>query len=692
MPPQTPSAPSKMHKLRESFIRQLPAQFGSIRRMFDSLAQDLPSKEALEEFHRAIHSLKGSSAAFGLQGLSAAASEGEHLAKELAEGGVDPGSSWRGAMEEHFARMERALAATRSGREADPTEADIAVAEAIHSGSERKVVYLCEDDPFQLTSLTTQIGCFGFEVAAFQDLDGFYDAVCKSSPDVIVMDMIHPGNRTGGAQIVEKVRSGGGVQVPVVYITSEGDISSRLAAVRAGCDAYFVKPVNPTDLCQTLQSLTCAEKPDPYRIMIVDDDPQLSGLYGAVLQEAGMETLAVNDPLQTLPHLAEFKPDLILMDMHMPGCNGLELAGVIRQMGAYLSIPIIFLSSETDQDLQCDAKRIGADEFLHKTIKPEHLVSTVAVRAQRMKLLRSLMIRDSMTGLFNHSTTKEYLELNVTRAQRMGENVCFVMIDLDHFKGINDRYGHPTGDRVLVATANLLRQRLRKSDAIGRYGGEEFAVILPGISMTEAVALMDNMRRCFETIRFPVEDGFFTATFSCGVASLSSHDNAEKLCLAADQALYTAKKEGRNRVVAAGRFVSDEQLRDMKVLVVEDAPPIRAILIDMLGGVGFVDIVAAANGQQAWDILKVSTVDLIIADWHMPQMSGFELLRLVRSEAALSEIPFVMITGESDKNSVREAVKAGVSEYILKPVYAEELSKKIIRALCKDKRAASPAP
>jgi diguanylate cyclase (GGDEF)-like protein len=308
-----------------------------------------------------------------------------------------------------------------------------------------------------------------------------------------------------------------------------------------------------------------------------------------------------------------------------------------------------------------------------------------------MKLLRSFMTRDSLTGLFNHSVTKEYLELNVERALRSGENVCFAMIDLDHFKGVNDRYGHPAGDRVLVAMASLLRQRLRKSDVIGRLGGEEFAVILPGISMQEAVVLMDQLRRCFETICFPVEGGSFSSTFSCGLASLESHDNPEKLNLAADQAMYTAKKEGRNRVVAAERFISKEQLKDMTVLVVDDAPPIRAILASLLGDVGFMNILAAANGQEAWEVLKSSKVDLIIADWHMPIMNGIELLKSVRSDEAISATPFVMATGESDKNSVREAILAGASEYILKPFFSEELSKKIIRALCKSRQTSQVA-
>ncbi len=688
----TPSAPNKLQKLRESFIGQLPAQLEAIREMLAALGTTEPPAEKMEDFHRAIHSLKGSSAAFGLKGLSAVTAEAEDLAKEVMNAGWDPASPWRETMKERLAQVEKAIQAVGSGQETDPVRLDLAAAEAIHSGADRKRIYLCEDDPFQLSSLTTQIGCFGFEVTGFAKLEEFQAAVDTSAPDAIVMDMVHPGRRTGGAQIVERIRAGGGRGVPVVFISMESDMGSRLAAVRVGCDAYFVKPADPTELCATLHALTSNEKPEPYRIVIVEDDSHLSEMYGTILHEAGMETRTLTDPMQALPLLREFQPDLVLMDMHMPGCSGLELAAVIRQMKEYLSIPIVFLSGETDPDLQFDARRKGGDEFLHKTIKPEHLVAAVAVRAQRMKLLRSFMVRDSMTGLFNHSSIKEHLDIAVTRAQRAGENVCFAMIDLDHFKGVNDRYGHAAGDKVLVAMANLLRQRLRKSDIIGRYGGEELAVILPGSSMQEAVALMDQLRRCFENIRFPVGEDTFTVTFSCGVASLESHDNPEKLCLAADQSLYTAKKEGRNRVVAAGRFISTTQLKAMRVLVVDDAPPILAILVNMLEQIGFAKISTANNGQEAWNVLKAGRVDLVIADWHMPRMNGFELLKAVRGDSALSGLPFVMITSESDKKSVREAILAGVSEYILKPVYSEELSNKIIRALCKPPSAAAPAP
>ncbi|MFH1028514.1 MAG: response regulator, partial [Pseudomonadota bacterium] len=129
-----------------------------------------------------------------------------------------------------------------------------------------------------------------------------------------------------GAEIMNRIQSGREKPIATVFISSNNSLANRLSAVRAGSSAYFTKPLNITDLCSTLSLLTSAVKPEPYRIMIVDDDPQLADYHALILQEAGMTTMAVNDPLQVMSPLFEFKPDLILMDMYMPGCNGVDLA------------------------------------------------------------------------------------------------------------------------------------------------------------------------------------------------------------------------------------------------------------------------------------------------------------------------------------------------------------------------------
>ena len=162
------------------------------------------------------------------------------------------------------------------------------------------------------------------------------------------------------------------------------------------------------------------------------------------------------------------------------------------------------------------------------------------------------MVRDSMTGLFNHTATNEQLEAAIAEARSNGRNLCYATIDADRFKQINDTYGHPAGDKVLVTLSRLLRQRLRKSDIVGRLGGEEFAAILPDCDISTAVSLLDEIRESFASIRFPAGAETFSLTFSCGISSLSEYEYSGTLCKAADDALSAAKREGRNRIVTAG--------------------------------------------------------------------------------------------------------------------------------------------
>lgn len=544
------TAANKLKRIREAYIKQLPAQLEVIRKAYSDVVQSSCAITELETLHRSIHTLKGACASFGLKTVSTVAAGGELLAKEAINLDTPPDSVWHQKIKECLATLAEATTKIDLSQTIDTRAIELVAAAEISSGRDQKVIYLCEDDSYQRLSLSTQIECFGFKVTAFAEPEQLGNAVQNSPPDAIIMDMIYPDRPTGGSETIEALRRGG-CTVPALFISSQNDFKSRLSAVRAGSSAYFIKPVNVTDLCATLDTLTNAVNPDPFRVLIVDDDPHLSELYATLLQSAGMITSVVNDPLKIMEPLIEFKPDLLLTDMYMPGCNGMELAKTIRQMGESISIPIIYLSSETDVGKQFQAMRMGGDEFLTKPISPENLIAAVAGRAGRMKIIRSFMIRDSMTGLFNHSTTKEYLEMMIAQAHRSGTEVCFAMVDVDKFKLVNDTYGHPMGDQVLITLARLLQQRLRKTDIVGRYGGEEFAIILPGCDITTAIEILDQLRESFAALRFPAANESFSSAFSCGVASLSLYKDVESICNAADSALYSAKEGGRNRVVAA---------------------------------------------------------------------------------------------------------------------------------------------
>ncbi len=341
--------------------------------------------------------------------------------------------------------------------------------------------------------------------------------------------------------------------VPLFALGGGTDLRLHLDAIRSGVEALFAKPLDTSAVADALDRRLRPVREDPYRVVFVDDSRATGEFVKNALEPAGMMCRVVDEPLATLDAIRDFRPDLVLTDLYMPTCSGPELAALIRMHPGFLGIPIVYLSSELDPDLRLEAMRQGADDFLSKPISAEHLVASLQIRAQRTRLLRSQMLRDSLTGLYNHTTLKDRLEAEVSRAQRQGTSLCCAMLDLDYFKTVNDTHGHAVGDRVIVALARLLRRRLRRNDVVGRYGGEEFAVLLPDTSLPDAHAVLESLRGAFGAIQHTGSRGAFTTSFSCGLAAFVAGDTGDVLNDAADHALYQAKALGRNRIVLADR-------------------------------------------------------------------------------------------------------------------------------------------
>lgn len=415
--------------------------------------------------------------------------------------------------------------------------------------NKNKLVYLVDDDIALGKWVASQIHYYGYDVQGFPSLRSAADAIKKNRPDTIIMDVCFPEGTLAGPKFVASMREAVNKDIPVIFMSGIDDIHSRLEAVRSGGRAYLTKPADIAELVDWVDRLTEKKEHDAYHILIVDDDKATAGFHSKILSDAGMVTKAVNDPLEVLETLYEFSPELILMDMYMPSCSGLELASVIRQQSAFVGIPIVFLSSETDINVQMQAMNEGGDDFLNKPIDASHLVASVTARAERYRALRSLMAKDSLTGLLNHGKIQEQLDFEVARAMRYRSPLSFAMLDLDHFKSVNDQYGHSAGDRVLKSISRLLKERLRKTDFVGRYGGEEFAIIMPDTTGVVAVGVVDEIRKVFSQIVQKTGDVNFNCTFSCGVAEYDPKGPPiQNLAQQADETLYLAKREGRNRV------------------------------------------------------------------------------------------------------------------------------------------------
>jgi diguanylate cyclase (GGDEF)-like protein len=339
------------------------------------------------------------------------------------------------------------------------------------------------------------------------------------------------------------------LRCPTLLIAGQTSFELQLAAARARVDAVLPRPVDGGELGEWLEHFAGKREPRTPSILLVDDDPLLAEVFAEALRLAGMTVSIVSDPTEVLSRLNMVPPDLILMDVHMPGVDGIELARMIRQSRRHLSLPIVFLSAEQDANRQMQARRWGGDDFIAKPIEPQRLASLVRLKAERSGALRSMMERDSLTGLYNHGRFKDRLMLEVERCRRTHSEISLVMIDLDRFKNINDRFGHLIGDNILRVLANTLTAGLRRIDVVGRYGGEEFGVILLETPPQAARLVIDKLRQRFAALPFEAAGSLFNATFSAGIAGSRGYSDLNRLITAADRALYAAKHAGRDQVM-----------------------------------------------------------------------------------------------------------------------------------------------
>lgn len=300
------------------------------------------------------------------------------------------------------------------------------------------------------------------------------------------------------------------------------------------------------------------------RILIAEDDPVSRRLLEAKLVKWGYDVIVTSDGDEAWEALrATDAPRLAILDWMMPGTDGVELCRRIRREGGEpYTYTILLTALHRDEDIVTGLEA-GADDYITKPFKANEL--KVRLRAgrriidlqneliQAREALRKQATHDSLTGLWNHEEIFAILKRELSRTGREAKSLSLVMADLDHFKKVNDTYGHLAGDEVLRATARTMLSMIRGYDAIGRYGGEEFLIVLPGCQGEGAAAFAERLRQRVEHDAIDTPEGTIGVTCSLGVATFDADRYPDLMALvkSADCALYRAKEKGRNRVEIA---------------------------------------------------------------------------------------------------------------------------------------------
>ena len=287
-------------------------------------------------------------------------------------------------------------------------------------------------------------------------------------------------------------------------------------------------------------------------ILAVDDEPNILKAIYYILSKAGYPVITARDGEEALTRIKKDRPTLVISDIMMPGLDGYELCARLRSDRPTSLIPFIFLSAKDTVDDRIKGIKTGADAYLTKPFNRKEVLALVETVLQRHKLYIEQTMRDELTGLPNRTYLFKALSDEYARARRYRRALSIAMVDLDNFKVVNDTYGHLAGDRALIRIAGTLKGELRRQDLLGRYGGEEFLVILPETTGREAAVMLERCREKIAKISWKevISRASLSITLSAGIGELVDADRSiEDLIARADRTMYRAKSEGRNRVV-----------------------------------------------------------------------------------------------------------------------------------------------
>jgi two-component system cell cycle response regulator len=449
-------------------------------------------------------------------------------------------------------------------------------------------VLVVDDVPANVRLLEARLSAEYFDVAtAYSGQEAL--AMCsRAECDIVLLDVMMPD--LDGFEVCRKLKSNPATHhIPVVMVTALNQPSDRVKGLEAGADDFLTKPVTDVALVSRVRSLArlkmvtdelrmravtsreigiqdperdaVAETGRNGRILIVDDRPSS---YERIMTTLSAEhTVDVqSDPAEALFHVAEGNYELLIVSLGMKDFDGLRLCSQVRSLERTRNVPILAMAEADNNARLVRGLEIGVNDYLIRPIDKNEMLARVRTQIKKKRYTERLRdnvqmsiemaITDALTGLFNRRYMETHFAALVEQAASRGKPIAVLILDIDHFKSVNDTHGHDAGDDVLREFSMRIRKSIRNIDLACRYGGEEFVIVMPETDMTVATMVAERIRRRIATEPFPIQQGArqLEVTISIGLSANSEPgESAAAILKRADTALYRAWRDGRNRVV-----------------------------------------------------------------------------------------------------------------------------------------------
>jgi len=459
-------------------------------------------------------------------------------------------------------------------------------------------ILVVDDTPANLRLLEAKLTAEYFEVVTATDGPSALDLAASNAPDLILLDIMMPG--LDGFEVAKRLKTDPNTQhIPIVMVTALTESTDRVRGLEAGADDFLSKPVNDVALFARVRSLTrlkvmmdelrirhmatgrfqIAGK-DPYgdegaaitgKVLLVDSAEQTTKLVREYLADAGHTVELATSSAEALELGRSGAFDLVIVALRLQGEDGLRLCSQLRSQEETRHVPILMILDEGDLKQLAKGLDIGVTDYLVRPIDKDELRARTRTQVRRRRYhdrLRnmlessvSLAYTDTLTGVYNRRYMDDHLARKIAEIAETAKPVSVMIFDLDHFKKVNDTFGHACGDRILKGVAERVSTSIRDIDLVARYGGEEFVVIMPSTPAEVAITVAERLcsRLAEQPFAVPGHVDGLPVTASIGVATtMDPSESVEGLLTRADAALYAAKKGGRNQVRAADEADSSD--------------------------------------------------------------------------------------------------------------------------------------
>ena len=612
---------------------------------------------------RQAHKLAGSAGTFG---FIAAGEMARELEGVLGEPGVD-----------QFPRLADLVLSLRRAleeRPADPAPvaAPAATVDLLVVGSDKERMQRIADEA-ALRGLAASI--------AVSSAEG-RQLVSRQRPSIVLLDPVLPGGIAAARAFLSAVSASACV---LVLTDPAGDLD-RVEVARLGGRGFLPRSLPVVGLIDYVVDLRERLRASETTILAVDDDSVILDAIRARLEADGLAVETCSEPGRLWEALERVNPDLLILDIEMPGVSGLELCRAVRNDPRWAALPVLILTGRRQEGTADAVFTAGADDYISKPLGGRELSARIANRLERVRLLRALADTDHLTGLANRRRAAEVIETFRLLSARGGQPLCLAVFDIDGLRRINQALGHAEGDAAVRGVARALAQHFRGEDILSRWDGGEFVVGMFGMTIADGRQRVGEFVEQIRAAAFGADPGHRTTlTVSAGLAELGGAGGAvdvETLYRAADEALAVAKASGGDRVRVAGEL--DTVASALDVVLVEDDAMLGDLLEHALVTRGY-STLRIPDGLQAAHLMggadPAVAARVIVLDWDLPSLDGLSVLRALSEAGALRRTRVIMLTGRATEGEVLETLEAGACDHVAKPFSVPVLMQRVRRAM-----------